>query len=123
MGFPFTFTKARLEKLDYIGIATIWLLLIARCALLGNGVMWVDEFFSFNLIHDASTAHMISALGDQADGAPPLYYLAARAWVAVFSENPLMLRPFSTIGFCVGFSLLWATMRQAFAFLPTFLAL
>jgi len=113
---------AKLTKADYVALGTICLLFLARCVFLGRGYLWFDEILSFNLIHDPSTSHMLMALGDQADGVPPVYYLVARAWAAVFSENPMMLRMLSAVGFCAGFGLLWLTLRQAFAFFPTLLA-
>src|SRR5437764_1175460 len=84
---------------DCLVLGTVCLLFIARCVLCGGGLMWVDELLSFNLIHDPSVSHMLAALGDQADGAPPLYYLSAKVWAALFSENPASLRMFSTAGF------------------------
>jgi hypothetical protein len=113
---------AKLKKTDYLALGTICLLFLARCFFLGRHYMWFDEVLSFNLIHDPSSSHMLLALGDQADGGGPLYYLVARAWAAVFSEDPMLLRMFSSVGICAGFWLLWVTMRQAFAFFPTLLA-
>jgi hypothetical protein len=112
----------KLIKADYVALGTICILFIARCFFLGRGYLWFDEILSWNLIHDPSISHMLLALGDQADGVPPFYYLVARAWAEVFSPNPMLLRMLSTVEFCAGFWLLWLTLRQAFTFFPTLLA-
>jgi len=77
---------------------------------------------SFRMIHDPSVSHMLHALGDQADGGAPGYYLMAKVWSALFSGSAMSLRMFSTVGFCVGLTFLWLTMRQAFKFFPTAVA-
>ncbi len=108
---------------DYICVAAIWFLLVVRCLRGGHGLMWSDEILAYDLIHTDSASHMLSALGKGVDGAPPVYYLAGRVWTAIFSGDPVSLRMFSTIGFCVGFSFLWATLRQAIFFFVTLVAL
>ncbi len=109
-------------RLDFIALGTLWTLMVVRCLVAGRELMWVDELLSFRLINDHSVGHMLHALGDQADGAPPAYYLIARAWQVPFPGSPMWLRMFSTVGFCTGITLLWASMRQVFRFVPTALA-
>jgi hypothetical protein len=107
---------------DRAALALIWIVLIARCLVAGRGVMWLDELFSYRIVHDPSVPHLLAALGDQADGAPPVYYLLAKIWSGLFTGSALSLRLFSTVGFCAGFTVLWITVRQAAAFFPTALA-
>ena len=99
------------------------LVILAGCALRGYCTpMWLDELYSFNLIQDHSLNHLLKALADQADGAPPLYYVLARLWAVMFSLNELSLRLFSATMFCVAFVLIWRTLRRAFSFWPSAVA-
>ncbi len=101
-----------------------WLALLASCVIHSlHSPMWVDELYSYNLIRDPSLAHMLAALGDQADGAMPLFYLLIRPWAAVFSTHETALRLFSSAAFCAAFALVWNTLRRAFDFWPSALAL
>jgi len=89
---------------------------------MGGEIMNLDELGSLHLIHDPSVSHMLKALGDQADANPPVYYLVARIWAAIFSESAFSLRLFSTGCFCVGFILVWAALRPRFGWEATLLA-
>ena len=101
-----------------------WLALLLSCAVHSfHSPMWVDELYSYNLIRDPSLAHMLAALGDQADGAMPLFYLLIRPWAALFSTHEIALRLFSSAAFCAAFALIWNTLRRAFDFWPSALAL
>ena len=85
--------------------------------------MWVDELYSFNLIQDPSLPHALAALGDRADGSMPLYFLLVRPWAAVFGLSELSLRLFSAVTFCVGFTLVWQTLRRVWTFWPAAVSL
>jgi mannosyltransferase len=55
--------------------------------------LWMDEAFSFSLIHDFSWPEMIRRTAS--DYHPPLYYCLLRLWVGIFGESVLALRGFS----------------------------
>lgn len=101
-----------------------WLALLLGCVFRSRHLpMWVDELYSYTLIRDSSLAHMLAASGDQADGAPPLYYLLARPWAALFSLNEVSLRLFSSVCFCAAIGVLWRMLRRAFTFWPAAVSL
>ncbi len=112
------------NRADWLFLCAGWLMLLVGCAVHSHHTpMWVDELYSYDLIQDPSLAHMLAASGDQADGAPPLYYLLVRPWAAVFSLSALSLRLFSSVCFCIAFGVLWRTLRRAFAFWPAAISL
>ena len=101
-----------------------WLALLVGCVVHSrHSAMWVDELNSYNLIQDPSLRHMLSAAGDQCDGAPPLYYFLVRPWSALFSTRALPLRLFSSVAFCAAFATIWQTLRRAFPFWPSAVSL
>ena len=112
----------RESSIDYLVLGILCLFLVWRCFKMGGEIMNLDELGSLNLIHDPSVSHMLKALSDQADANPPVYYLVARIWAAIFSESALSLRMFSTGCFCVGFKLLWTALRPRFGWQATLLA-
>src|SRR5687768_14912517 len=70
---------------DCAFVALIWFIIIAGAIRKNEWyALWIDEVLAFNLITDPSLLHMLFALGDQADGGAPLYYLLARLWTQVF---------------------------------------
>jgi len=98
--------------------------LVGSCILRSHGLpMWTDELFSFQMIQDPSLFHMLKALGDGSDGAPPLYYLLVRMWAALFSMSELSLRLFTTATVYAAFVLIWITLRRVYDFWPAALAM
>jgi hypothetical protein len=109
---------------DWIFIGVGWLTLLGGCFLQSRTtLMSGDELLALCVIHDPSISHLISALGDQVDGAPPLYYILARFWGMLFTSSELSLRLFSAAAFCVSFALLWLILRRRFHFWQSALAL
>ncbi len=111
----FSSFKSRVKSywLDCLFIGAGCLALLVGCFFRGRHLpMWVDEHYSFNLIQDPSLGHMMRALNDAVDGLPPLYYVSARIWAALFSTGELPLRLFSSAMFCAAFVLLWTILRR-----------
>ena len=112
------------NRAGWLFVGAGWLFLLASCVIHGlHTPMWVDELYSYNLIHDPSLSHMLAASGDQADGAPPLYYLLIRPWASIFSTDALSLRLFSSVAFGAAFTLVWVTLRRAYSFWPAAVSL
>lgn len=84
--------------------------------------LWYDEIFSWTLVTDPSFRHMLSALGQAAESPPGLYHTSARLWLAVTGPSILALRLFSTFAMVVALVVTWVTLRRAFSFHATGLA-
>ena len=80
---------------------------------------WYDEVNSWNLVTDHSLRHMVAAIGDGADGAPPFYHVTAWLWVRLFGATELALRAWSCAGFIAALALTWATMRLRYSALAS----
>lgn len=117
-------TTLKIPWPSWLFVGAGWLALLAGCVVHSrHSPMWVDELYSYNLIHDPSLRHMLIASGDQCDGAPPLYYFFVRPWSVLFSTHALSLRLFSSVAFCAAFAMIWHTLRRAFDFWPSAVSL
>src|SRR5687768_17500947 len=76
--------------------------------------LWYDEIFSWNLISDSSVSHMLGAMRDGAEAAPPLYHFIARGWAAVFGNGASSLRLLSALCICAAILVLWRLLRSAY---------
>ena len=83
---------------------------------------WCDEVFTWTLVTDRSSRHMLVALTQGADGAPPLFYEGARLWSRAFGTGELALRSFSCLGFIVALAVMWAVLRRVYGTWPAAIA-
>jgi hypothetical protein len=89
-------------------------LLIACLVMSAKKPLWYDEVLTRTLLTDPSVHHMLRAMANGAEAAPPLYHFVARAWIALFGSDPLALRLLSWTGFSVALFLVWRVLRSAF---------
>jgi hypothetical protein len=83
---------------------------------------WNDELLSYFLVADPSFQHMMAALGDAINNAPPLYFAVGWIWTKLFSASELSLRLFSSLGICAALVITWLTMRRVYSFWPVSIA-
>jgi hypothetical protein len=109
---------------DVLFVVAVWaVILVGAIRKNDRFALWFDELLSFNLITDSSLPHMLSALGDQADGGAPLYYILARLWAQMFGATELSLRLFPAMCFGIGATLLSLLLRRHFPTWITVLAI
>jgi hypothetical protein len=101
--------------LDWIVPLLSIAVLLAAC-LLGSPKkeLWIDEAYTLQVVTDPSLGHMMHALANAVDGGMPLYYLVARAWVAMFGASLLGLRLLSSIFVCAGVLVMGRILRRAY---------
>lgn len=104
-------------KWEYIVplFATVSLLL--SCVIVSSKkYFWNDELLSFYLLNDQSFVHMMAALADKINNAPPLYFAFGWLWAQLFTSTELSLRLFSSFGICVAFIIAWVALRRTYHF-------
>jgi len=102
---------------EYIVTLCTSLSLLISCAIVSQKkYFWNDELLSFYLLDDPSFKHMIMALGDKINNAPPLYFTLGWLWTKVFTATELSLRIFSSLGICVACVIVWITLRRTYNF-------
>ena len=74
-----------------------------------------DEMYSFYFLSDASFAHMMRALGDTVNAAPPVYFATGWVWAHLFGSSEVSLRLFSSAGISAGFVLVWLLLRPIYS--------
>jgi len=90
--------------------------LLAACALTSaRKHFWHDEVFSWTIVTDPSTVHMLRAIAGGAEAAPPLYHLGARLWLLLAGQSELALRLWSSLGFALSLVILWRVLRRGYA--------
>lgn len=114
------FTKrlsSSINKWEYTIPIFATLSLIISCIIVSEKkYFWLDELFSFYLVNDKSFAHMMVALSDKINNAPPLYFILGWLWIKLFSATELTLRLFSSLGMCTAFVIVWITLRRTYNF-------
>jgi hypothetical protein len=83
---------------------------------------WNDELLSYFLLADPSFQHMMAALGDTINNAPPLYFALGWIWTKLFSSSELSLRLFSSLGICAALVITWLNLRRTYSFWPVSIA-
>lgn len=107
-------------KIDLILLLAAAASLISSCVIVSpKKPFWNDELIAWTVIHDPSLSHMLSALRNNVDFAPPLFHLSARMWALVFGGEEMGLRLFASAGFCVALVLLWRTLRRYYGTIAT----
>lgn len=91
-------------------------LLISSIVVSSKKFFWNDELLSFYLLSDPSFTHMMGAWGDTFNQAPPLYFILGWLWAKLLGTTELSLRLFSSLMICVGFTLVWITLRRIYTF-------
>jgi hypothetical protein len=89
-------------------------LLVACIVVSGKKPLWYDEILTRMLLTDPSLSHMLDAMADGAESAPPLYHLIGRVWVTLFGGGALPLRMMSWLGFTIAIAVTWRVLRSAF---------
>ena len=88
--------------------------MIARVILFDpHHLLWIDELLSWYPAN-ASFRRMLSSTTDTINGAPPLYFVLAWFWTAVFGKSGLALRLFSTFGSVAAICLMSIVLRRAY---------
>ncbi len=89
--------------------------LVTACVVVsGRKWMWYDEVLTSLLVNDPSWRHMMSAITQGVEAAPPLYHFLARGWIALFGGTPLSLRLFTVLGLCAALFTLWGALARVF---------
>lgn len=107
--------RAQLGPWDLGLLAAASLSLTVNCVLIsGKKPFWNDELVAWFPITDPSVGHMLRALANGVDGAPPLYHILARLWLAIWGKSELSLRLFSSSAMCFALVVLWIKLRKYF---------
>lgn len=105
------------KKWEYIIPIFATLSLIISCVIVSHKkFFWLDELFSFYLLSDPNFSHMMAALSDKINSAPPLYFILGWLWAKLFNSTELSLRLFSSLGICAAFVTVWITLRRIYNF-------
>ena len=99
--------------LDALTAAALIAVTVALCLTYSHGrIMWSDEIFGWMLVNDPSFSHMLFAWRSGADGGGIVFYLLARAWIAVFGHTTLAFRMFSAAGVAIAAIFTFFTIRR-----------
>lgn len=103
------------NKYEYLVPFAATLSLFVSCILISNKkFFWNDEFLSFYLLNDTRFVHMLQALSDTINNAPPLYFVLGWHWAGLFSASELSLRLFSSLAIAGAFFITWLTLRRTY---------
>ena len=106
-------------KWEYLAPIAAFLSLIISCITISRKkYFWNDELLSFYLLDDKSFSHMMGALSDTINNAPPLYFVLGWVWAKVFTSSELSLRLFSCFAICAAFAITWIMLRRTYDFWP-----
>jgi hypothetical protein len=113
--------KSQFEKIRPTPNLASWILpaalatvVIARCAVeSGKRLMWADEFLTWYPV-SAPFHSMLAASTDQINSAPPLYFILAWCWTALFGMSALTLRLFSAAAIAAAILVMYAVLRRNF---------
>jgi uncharacterized membrane protein len=99
---------------DWVFPVVLGGILVARCVVIDeNRVLWADEILSWYPAN-ASFRRMLSSTADTINGAPPLYFILAWFWTALFGKSGLALRLLSTFGSFLSIGLMSIVLRRAY---------
>lgn len=98
--------------LPVLGMAS---LLGAFLVLHGRSGFWGDEILTALLVSLPTPVRMLSALADQVDNSPPLFYLLAWGWARIWGQSEFALRLLSCLGILGAFVCTWRTLRLAYS--------
>jgi hypothetical protein len=109
---------------------SVWafIALVVICSLVRacHSKMWIDEFYTFFVVRQPTTADVMSALRAGADSTPPTFSLLLRATEPVFGQGALDLRMPGLFGICLMgvcvFAFAYRRMAGAWAFLTMLFA-
>jgi hypothetical protein len=108
-------TRSTRRPADYAAPAALVVAIVAAAALLSTKRwLWYDEIVTVNLLTDPSVGHMLEAMADGAEAAPPLYHFLARGWAILFGDGRHALRLFSAVGMAAAAVVIWSRLRIAF---------
>jgi Dolichyl-phosphate-mannose-protein mannosyltransferase len=63
--------------------------------------MWIDELYTYYIVHQSNASEIIQAIKEGCDGQPPLHALIVHSLAPVFGNGTLGLRLPSAIGVCI----------------------
>jgi hypothetical protein len=102
------------KKWEYLIPALAILSLLVSCVVVSaKKYFWNDELLSYYLFSDRSFLHMLEALHDKINNAPPLYFVLGWMWARVGGTSELSLRLLSCVGMCTGLWFVWITLRRS----------
>lgn len=94
-------------------------LCIAAAAIIASCVVdsqrrlfWGDEVATALAVSDESFSHMLTALKDEFNAMPPLYFVVGWIWVRIFGASELSLRLPAAFFVVVGIVAIWAALRR-----------
>ena len=118
-----SFVKKKFLKYVYIlPIAAPILVLIKLCIINSSKrYLWFDELVTYYLVTDNSFFHMLKALSDGVDTAPPFYFMVSWLWVKLFGGTVLSIRMISSIGFCTACFIVYIVLYRVYKFWPAFI--
>lgn len=108
-------SQRALRLADYAAPVALVAAILASAALLSaKRWLWYDEIVTINLLTDPSIGHMLRAMADGAEAAPPLYHFLARGWALLFGDSRHSLRLFSALGMAIAGVVVWSMLRRTF---------
>lgn len=98
-----------------------WLPVLGMASLFGAFLIlhhrhffWGDEVLTAMLVSLPTPTRMLSALADQVDNSPPLYYLLAWGWGWIWGKSEFSLRLLSCLCTLGAFAVTWRTLRLSY---------
>jgi hypothetical protein len=94
-------------------------ILITLCVFTSlHRLFWIDEIYTYYFATDPSFSHMMGAVSDWINTAPPLYFILIWQWCRIFGNSELAMRLFSCLGYCVGGVAFWMLLKRIFGRWP-----
>lgn len=88
----------------------------------GKRLLWADELFTWYPA-SASFRTMLASTTDTINSAPPLYFIVAWSWSALFGSSALALRLLSAVALAAAILLMFAVLRRTYGVLAAAVAL
>lgn len=99
-----------------IGILALGLAALGVAFLILNQrtYFWGDEVLTSLLVSLPTPGRMLTAIADQADNSPPLFFLVAWVWARIAGTSEVSLRLLSCLGIMLALVVTWRTLRRAY---------
>lgn len=107
--------RRRLDAETVILVLGVAVLGVAFLILNWRTYFWGDEVLTSLLVSLPTPGRMLTAIADQADNSPPLFFLVGWVWARIAGTSELSLRLLSCLGIMLAFVVTWRTIRLAYS--------
>jgi hypothetical protein len=104
----------------FTGVFSLIYFILLGCYLSSHNILWLDEFFAWNLLSDPSLFHAISGWNHGADSGGILYYIVGWLLMKLTGPHVLTMRLFSAVSLWLASLLYWRLLARSFSPLTAF---